>query len=69
MSEYLLDKGLEGFERNVVFSVVKDDELCHQTEGCAGTASELTCLLHTAMRVCAYLHTLVYLPGYRDGER
>lgn len=60
MRECLLDKGLEGFERNVVFAVVKDDEPCHQRKGCVRTASELTCLLHTPLRVFGWVaHTRI----------
>lgn len=38
VSEYLFDKGLEGFESNAGFSVVKDYVFC-QRKGCVGTAS------------------------------
>lgn len=69
VSECLLDKGLEGFERNVVFCVVKDDELRHQREGCVETASQLTCLLYTPICICGCAHTHTHLHGYGDGER
>lgn len=53
MSEYLFDKGLEGFESNSGFSVVKDYVLC-QRKGCVGTASFIPPYV-----ICTYVLTCV----------
>lgn len=62
VSEYLLDKGLEGFERNVVFSVVQ----------MMSSATKQRDVLEQPLRSPACFtqpYLPVYLPGYRDAER